>query len=40
MNISRDVEVADCRWQSFCDLTEPADESRPLQDCDICNVWL
>ncbi len=27
----RDVEVADCRWQSFCDLTESADESRPLQ---------
>ena len=24
-----DVEVADCRWQSFCDLTESADESRP-----------
>ena len=28
---ARDVEVADCRWQSFCDLTESADESRPLQ---------
>ena len=27
----RDIEVADCRWQSFCDLTESADESRPLQ---------
>ena len=27
---ARDVEVADCRWQSFCDLTESADESRPL----------
>ena len=26
------VEVADCRWQSFCNLTESADESRPLQD--------
>ena len=25
-----DVEVADCRWQSFCDLTESADENRPL----------
>ena len=31
INISRDVEVADCRWQSFCDLTESADESPPLQ---------
>ena len=31
MNISRDVEVADCRWQSFCDLTESADENRPLR---------
>ena len=28
---SRDVGVADCRWQSFCDLTESADESHPLQ---------
>ena len=27
----RDIEIADCRWQSFCDLTESADESRPLQ---------
>ena len=27
---TRDVGVADCRWQSFCDLTESADESRPL----------
>ena len=27
----RDIEVADCRWQSFCDLTESADENRPLQ---------
>ena len=27
----RGVGVADCRWQSFCDLTESADESRPLQ---------
>ena len=26
----RDIKVADCRWQSFCDLTESADESRPL----------
>ena len=26
------VGVADCRWQSFCDLTESADESPPLQD--------
>ena len=26
----RDIEVSDCRWQSFCDLTESADESRPL----------
>ena len=31
INILRDVEVADCRWQSFCDLTESADESHPLQ---------
>ena len=23
---TRDVGVADCRWQSFCDLTESADE--------------
>ena len=37
---TRDVGVADCRWQSFCDLTESADESRPLQDYDIHNVWL
>ena len=27
----RDIEVADCQWQSFCDLIESADESRPLQ---------
>ena len=29
---TRDVEVADCRWQSFCDLTESADENHPLQN--------
>ena len=27
---TRDVGVADCRWQSFCDLTESADENRHL----------
>jgi len=25
------VGVADCLWQSLCDLTESGDESRPLQ---------
>ena len=30
MNISRGVGVADCLWQSLCDLTESGDESRPL----------
>ena len=33
----RAIGVTDCRWQSFCDLTEPADESPPLQDTR--NIW-
>ena len=34
------VGDADCRWQSFCDLTESADENRPLQFHDTPYSWL